>query len=273
MTSGNDNNEQLQEETNQPREELFARQEDPEPSCDLDVMIIGCGGMGAVTSIMLAISGMVRSFGLVDHDLYEKSNLNRIPLPPDVIGENKAIALRQHLKSLRPDHYFSDNLIVGAYPEKLTEDFELGDWRPDYIIFAADSPQAHDAVKVCLSEYIENRRCLFIAGDNDEIQIRFEPIHFMRNVDTGYTNVWAGSTFGGALSVVNALRWRMEQDSQELGTHYEVPVYWPKVHKKHHKMKREIKNLENTVESTRRANQRIVERNKDIQEVEDVAAD
>lgn len=63
--------------------------------------IIGCGGVGFWLGILLAMQGQ-ENFVLIDGQQIEKTNLNRLPVPPTWLGVNKAIALRRVMRSLRP---------------------------------------------------------------------------------------------------------------------------------------------------------------------------
>lgn len=63
--------------------------------------IIGCGGVGFWLGIILAMQGQ-QHFVLVDGQHIERTNLNRLPVPPSWMGKNKAIALRKVMRSLRP---------------------------------------------------------------------------------------------------------------------------------------------------------------------------
>lgn len=63
--------------------------------------IVGCGGVGFWLGIILAMQGQ-QQFVLIDGQSIEKSNLNRLPVPPTWMGTNKAIALRKVIRSMRP---------------------------------------------------------------------------------------------------------------------------------------------------------------------------
>lgn len=63
--------------------------------------IIGCGGVGFWLGIILAMQGC-QHFVLIDGQNIERTNLNRLPVPPSWVGTNKAIALRKVMRSMRP---------------------------------------------------------------------------------------------------------------------------------------------------------------------------
>lgn len=63
--------------------------------------IVGCGGVGFWLGVILAMQGQ-ENFVLIDGQTIERTNLNRLPVPPSWVGHNKAIALRRVMRSLRP---------------------------------------------------------------------------------------------------------------------------------------------------------------------------
>lgn len=64
------------------------------------VVIIGCGGIGAVTAICLARSGLGH-FSLHDFDIYQPSNMNRqITCFADTMGIQKAVAVRNSILNI-----------------------------------------------------------------------------------------------------------------------------------------------------------------------------
>lgn len=63
--------------------------------------IVGCGGVGFWLGIILAMQGQ-EQFVLIDGQKIERSNLNRLPVPPTWLGVNKAVALRKIIRMLRP---------------------------------------------------------------------------------------------------------------------------------------------------------------------------
>lgn len=64
-------------------------------------IIVGCGGVGFWLGLMLAMQGYTR-FILIEGDKIDRSNLNRLPVPPRWVGRNKAVALRKLITMLRP---------------------------------------------------------------------------------------------------------------------------------------------------------------------------
>lgn len=66
------------------------------------VAVIGCGGIGSWIALYLGLAG-VAEIDIYDSDVISETNLNRFPLGPDKIGANKAIAMAEHIQSLRRD--------------------------------------------------------------------------------------------------------------------------------------------------------------------------
>lgn len=64
------------------------------------VAVIGCGGIGSWISMYLGLAG-VREIEIYDSDVISENNLNRFPLGPDKVGINKAVAMAEHIQSLR----------------------------------------------------------------------------------------------------------------------------------------------------------------------------
>lgn len=62
--------------------------------------VVGCGGTGFWTAILLAMSG-VEELILVDHDRIEVSNLNRLPLQDTYVGVRKIAAIREFVAKIR----------------------------------------------------------------------------------------------------------------------------------------------------------------------------
>jgi len=62
--------------------------------------VVGCGGTGFWTAILLAMSG-VEELILVDHDRIEVSNLNRLPLQDTYVGVTKTFAIKEFTNKIR----------------------------------------------------------------------------------------------------------------------------------------------------------------------------
>jgi len=62
--------------------------------------VVGCGGTGFWTALLLAMSG-VEELILIDTDMVEVSNLNRLLLEESAVGKKKAEALKSLILSIR----------------------------------------------------------------------------------------------------------------------------------------------------------------------------
>ena len=70
---------------------------------DSKVLLIGAGGLGSPAAYYLAAAG-VGTLGLVDHDVVDRSNLQRQILHTDArVGTSKVASAREAIESLNPD--------------------------------------------------------------------------------------------------------------------------------------------------------------------------
>ena len=70
---------------------------------DARVLLIGVGGLGAPAGLYLAAAG-VGTLGIVDHDVVDRSNLNRQVIHTDAaVGQPKVESARHALLALNPD--------------------------------------------------------------------------------------------------------------------------------------------------------------------------
>jgi molybdopterin/thiamine biosynthesis adenylyltransferase len=64
--------------------------------------VVGCGGTGFWTALLLAMSG-VEELILIDSDMVEVSNLNRLLLQESSVGKKKAGALKELISGIRKE--------------------------------------------------------------------------------------------------------------------------------------------------------------------------
>lgn len=81
--------------------ELYNRQSTLSLNIPKSVGIVGIGGIGSWVAILSAMSG-VPEIHLFDSDTLELSNLNRVPLTENDIGQSKTEAISSIVTSLRP---------------------------------------------------------------------------------------------------------------------------------------------------------------------------
>ncbi len=97
------------------------------------VAIVGCGGIGAVTAIALARSGLGR-FSLHEFDTYTPSNMNRqITCFVDTMGMNKAVVVRDTILRINPEAHI-DICTQAVTPQEIDQVVLDG----DVILPAAD---------------------------------------------------------------------------------------------------------------------------------------
>lgn len=76
------------------------------------VLVVGCGGLGSWTSLIMAKSGW-KDFVLVDPDVVEEKNLSNQAYFPEDVGLRKVDALKRKLEAL--------GASVEAYPERIED--------------------------------------------------------------------------------------------------------------------------------------------------------
>ncbi|MBM4272493.1 MAG: ThiF family adenylyltransferase [Deltaproteobacteria bacterium] len=80
------------------------------------VLVVGAGGNGAVLDFLVRVG--YRHFVIVDFDVVEATNLNRLPFTMESIGTTKTEAWTEYLKKVNPE------CSVTAYSRKVTRDDE-----------------------------------------------------------------------------------------------------------------------------------------------------
>lgn len=66
------------------------------------VTVIGCGGVGSYVAIFMALLG-AQNISLVDHDIVEESNRNRVLFRYYDVSDHKVNAIANIIMSIRPD--------------------------------------------------------------------------------------------------------------------------------------------------------------------------
>ncbi|MFQ5885026.1 MAG: ThiF family adenylyltransferase, partial [Thermoplasmata archaeon] len=69
---------------------------------DKKAMVVGVGGLGALTAEIMARVG-IGELVLMDYDKLEEANLNRLVYNVDQVGMPKVDALKEHLFKANPD--------------------------------------------------------------------------------------------------------------------------------------------------------------------------
>lgn len=101
---------------------LYERQETLKLKNDMSLTIVGVGGVGYWVAKFAAMSG-IETLYLFDFDTIEEHNLNRLDLPIETIGKNKAMVTKGMINFLRPE------TSVYAMPFKFKDGlFKQTDW-------------------------------------------------------------------------------------------------------------------------------------------------
>ena len=104
---------------------IYDRQESLSLNTNQSILVCGCGGVGYWVAKFAAMSG-IETLYLYDFDVFEEHNLNRIDIPLDAIGKNKAQVTKTIINELRP--------MASAYalPYKLSDTNVMSaDWFVD----------------------------------------------------------------------------------------------------------------------------------------------
>jgi len=91
------------------------------------VLLVGAGGLGCPAAFYLAAAG-VGTLGLVDHDVVDRSNLQRQILHTDArVGSSKVASARQTLQSLNPNVKVvgHETYLTSANVEQILDGYEI----------------------------------------------------------------------------------------------------------------------------------------------------
>lgn len=140
--------------------------------------IVGCGGTGFWTALLLGMSG-VPNLIVIDDDIVEESNLNRLPLHKRELGSFKVDSLSRILHNIRPDI-----LIETHYTRLMTsEDCNI----LDGIVFCCtDSVKSQQMINAyCVKNNIQYQR---VGYDGTFLNVSSAyPLSFNKELPEGYT--------------------------------------------------------------------------------------
>ena len=163
------------------------------------VHIVGVGGVGAWIAMFLALAGVKRLI-LWDMDEVSDHNLNRLPLDPGTIGENKAIAMQRMLARLVPTCE-----VVALYRWTADAAADIGQAGHDlaYIVACTDTWRS----RVEIHEFATAHDLIYIEGsaEGDWGGCTSEPATFVTPEEEhpGYASVpvWVGPCVASAQMV------------------------------------------------------------------------
>ena len=165
--------------SDEPIDQIYARQHSLTVTPPDHVVIVGCGGVGTWAAIFLALAG-TKNLVLIDSDLVEIHNLNRTLFRPYHVGMRKVDALHELLLDIRP------TLTVETYPMRSDNipDMIRNQWTSHVVLDCRDeiSPLegyaetpvngGYDGRRITLSV---NPRLNDIFADSQFVQYRITP--------------------------------------------------------------------------------------------------
>lgn len=156
---------------------------------DQHVAIIGCGGIGSWISLYLGLAG-VKEIDIYDSDIISDNNLNRFPLGPDKVGINKAVAMAEHIQSLRQgvEVIPRQNFDPDIHKDKLGAYY--------WVIVTTDSLKSRQMVYETVSEYKKASGDSYpgyieCGADGHQATVTFSPATFatVEESNPGYRSV------------------------------------------------------------------------------------
>ncbi len=133
------------------------------------IRIIGCGGIGSPTAIILAKMGF-RRFVLMDDDFVEPHNLPNQFYPTEAVGMLKVEALAIQMLQFNPE------VDVETVPERFTDDFRWLQPAPrEIVIVATDSLKS----RACIWDRCKNKPHIELYLDARMAAEQFE-VHVVR---------------------------------------------------------------------------------------------
>jgi hypothetical protein len=168
------------------------------------VAIVGCGGVGSWVAQFLALAGCPEIW-IFDGDILEIHNLNRIPLPKSAVGQSKAAAMAEAIRTLRPD---CSVISGGRFGPKLAEQL-WGSAVPQWIICTTDTHHSREMVYKWAGDHGVNY--IEAAAEGDQGSTTGEPADFATVDETnpGYASVpvWVGpAVMSASIAVAHVLR-------------------------------------------------------------------
>ena len=136
---------------------LYDRQEAFNLNTDIVITICGAGGIGYWVAKLLAMSG-VNKLHIFDDDVIEESNLNRLDLPIQALGMNKAGVVKKVINQIRPD--CSVYIMPYKFKETMYSD-------SDYIVDCTDNFKS----QLDIQEIAKNKGTIYVKAGYDGTHI------------------------------------------------------------------------------------------------------
>jgi len=192
---------------------LYNRQRNMNINRDQSICVVGCGGVGMNVAIKLAMAG-VKNITVFDNDNIEEHNLNRLPVPYNCIGMNKAYVAKEMIKQMRP------GCDVTCYKSNFDE--VLADYT-DWLVDCTDSFKTQKMLQSFCDESNIKYCKLGYDGERMSIHNKVASWDIDENDDSGYTVTpsWAvPSSIVADLGVAKVLKYNKSELGIELKNLY-----------------------------------------------------
>lgn len=158
--------------------DIYQRQESMELTIPSGATVVGCGGTGFWTAIFLAMSG-IKEISLIDEDTVDASNLNRLMLHADNIGNYKTQVTANIIRGLRPEcrvEIHQGNITSEGHCEVLY----------GTVFCCTDSIESQRLINAyCIKNKLPYRR---VGYDGTTLNVsRAFPLSFVKEEQQGYT--------------------------------------------------------------------------------------
>ncbi|MBE7073966.1 MAG: tRNA threonylcarbamoyladenosine dehydratase [Clostridiales bacterium] len=165
------------------RTELLIGSEGLEKIASKHITIVGCGGVGGYTAIMLARAG-VENFTIIDFDVVSSSNVNRqIIAFEDTIGKRKVEVLQEMMQKI------NKNIKIEAVFDKLSkENISSLVKDTDLVVDAIDIVEDKKALIIYCKTHNINIVSAMGAGNRCDIPV-FEVVDIYKTYNDGLAKV------------------------------------------------------------------------------------
>lgn len=151
---------------------------------DSNVLVLGCGGIGSSIAWLLAGLG-IRKMTIVDFDIVEASNLNRMFMfGKSDIGEKKVLAIKRKLQELYAD------LEITAMDAKITSETHLNKIclkeKYNLIIKALDSPSMFP---IWMDSVCKKNKLCYVGGITLRDRVMVGPTYIPNVAEDGWSDI------------------------------------------------------------------------------------
>lgn len=148
------------------------------------IIILGCGGIGSTLAWQLVSLGVI-NITLLDFDIVDNSNLNRMPLfSCEDIGKKKCEVLQKKLKGLNSEANIRSIDLKIISEDQLYNLLSEGDY--DIIVKAVDSPSTFP---IWLDEVVKKLEIKYITGITFRDKIMVGPTYIPGKAEVGWSDI------------------------------------------------------------------------------------